>query len=208
MAIRTITRRELIKNSLASVTALAASPVIAESRLMDTLYMYADFGCGHCKEAYEMIYPNLSALAERNLVFVFRPILPARVSGDGINPEPIVRFFYAAQRMLKTGEKERLILTLFNGMADRAALDSFDSVYQWAMLQGMRLDYELLKNHYEIYGSRLAFEDAVDSFNRRDGVYVPMFIGERNGEMIREWRWTGTARSTVAPLQTYLQRFF
>lgn len=202
----TISRRKLIATMLGA--AVGTSPLfVSASEKQIEVSMIADLGCSHCSKAYTAMVNHIHAMKAKGIGFNFEPILPANISDEDITPKPVVRFFYAVKKTATQSEVISLPLHLFKGMEEGALLDDFDSVYQWVMLQGLKLDYEKTKSAYDTYGMQAMFEDALIKFKRLQGDYVPMFALFEDGEMKTVWRWAGDVETSITPVIDFVKSY-
>jgi len=207
------TRREMIKKGLIGALLLASGGVCAQptkhslakqSKDPIVMKMFIDFGCPHCQNALDAILPYLQGKDYIN--FQLKPVLPVEVTNNNLYPAPAVRFFYASKYLSDRTTILRIASAISLGFKTKADLSSFDSVYQWVMLQGVKLDYQKIKDYYNKFAPRSAFIDAVSEFKYYNIVYVPYIVAETsNGKRIAEWRWNNNSQAYTDSVINFLK---
>ncbi|GAB6035406.1 thioredoxin domain-containing protein [Galenea microaerophila] len=196
------TRREVIKKGLIGALFLASGRAFAQpskdsfaqqSKDPIVMKMFIDFGCPYCQTTLDAVLPFLQG--KSYIDFQLKPVLPVEVANNNLYPTPAVRFFYTSKNFLDRTTTLRIASAISLGFKTKADLSSFDSVYQWVMLQGVKLDYQKIKDYYNKFAPRSAFIDAVTEFKYYNIVYVPYIVAETpNGKRIAEWRWNNNSQ--------------
>lgn len=191
---------------LTSASLFAVSNVQSKELEIDSISMFLDFGCMHCKDALENLSPFVESIDSTKLTFSINPILPAKRTRNGLEAEPVVLFFYAAKSIAPNQDLTKLALIIFEGMTEGASLHDFKSIHHWVWMRGYRLDSKKLEEVFYSYRVRMMHEEAVEDFLRAQLEFVPSFVGVRNEVPVHKWRWRSDVAKTVEPVQKLLER--